>query len=124
MESTILELLRSGLTMDEIIESLGKDLTNAEETYKAEVAAKREQEEKAAREKEEATKREEMRQYLAAEVVRALANYFEEIHPGLMDFDMEPAEMAKNLDMCAKMIKTWSKFDSADLNDIINRFMW
>ena len=120
MESTILELLRSGLTMDEIIESLGKDLTNAEETYKAEVAAK----EKAAREKEELAKREEMREYLAAEVVRALANYFEEIHPGLMDFDMEPAEMAKNLDMCAKMIKTWSKFDSADLNDIINRFMW
>ena len=124
MENEILELLRSGKTMDEIIASLGKELTNAEETYKAEVAAKREKEEKAAREKEEATKREEMREYLAGEVVRALANYFDELHPGLIDFDMEPDEMAKNLDMCAKMMKTWSKFDSEDLNDIINRFMW
>lgn len=81
----ILELLRSGMSVDDIAKQMSDALNEASIAHKAEEEAKREAEEKAKLAAEEKAKREERKEYLAGEVARTMKDYIDEFHPSLGD---------------------------------------
>ena len=89
----ILELLRSGMSVDDIAKQMTDALNEASIAHKAEEEAKREAEEKAKLAAAEASKREEKREYLAAEVARTMKDYLDEFYPNLGSA-LDPKEFA------------------------------
>jgi DNA-binding transcriptional MerR regulator len=119
----ILELLRSGMSVDDIAKQMTDALNEASIAHKAEEEAKREAEEKAKLAEAEATKREEKREYLAAEVARTMKDYLDEFYPNLGSA-LDPKEFADSfiksveaiVEFKSKLEKLTSELDPDDLN--------
>ena len=115
----ILELLRSGMSVDDIAKQMSDALNEASVAHKAEEEAKREAEEKAKLAKEENAKREERKEELADEVGKAMKAYIDEFYPKLSD--KLSAEGFKNsfIETCEMTAKFQEKLESMDLDDLL-----
>ena len=122
----ILELLRSGMSADDIAKQMADALNEATVAHKAEETAKREAEEKAKLAKEEEAKREEKREYLAGEVARAIKTYFEEIYPeecAGLELDGFIATFVKTAEEMIKLRRKLKEFEeNEDLDELLGLF--
>lgn len=119
----ILELLRSGMSVDDIAKQMTDALNEASIAHKAEEAAKREAEEKAKLAKEEETKREEKREYLAAEVGRAMQTYIKEFYPNLGDKFSAETFAKSFIETCEMTAKLCERLDSMNLEDLLGELL-
>ena len=119
----ILELLRSGMSADDIAKQMADALNEATVAHKAEETAKREAEEKAKLAKEEEAKREEKREYLAGEVARTMKDYLDEFYPSLGD--KLSAEGFKNsfIETCEMTARFQKRLSNMDLNDLLDELL-
>lgn len=119
----ILELLRSGMSVDDIAKQMSDALNEASIAHKAEEEAKREAEAKAKLAAEEKAKREERKEYLAGEVARTMKDYMDEFYPSLG----EKVSVEGFRDAFIESVDTMAELDkrlhSGDLEDFLDAFL-
>lgn len=119
----ILELLRSGMSADDIAKQMADALNEASVAHKAELEAKREAEEKAKLAKEEEAKREEKREYLAGEVGRAMNDYIDEFYPKLGNKLSVEGFTKSFIESCEMTAKLYERLDNMDLDELLQGFL-